>query len=118
MATPKEMLSAILRRATLKPSEKEGFEDLWDKVHRYGRVTHKQGAWIEKVYYGQKLDKEPVKVGSVRLADVTKPFEVLSLSQFEKTCPQVAKDSTQYKKIAAFFQGGGTILKVRPPEGA
>ena len=52
-----EMLSEVLRRAQLTPRERESFEDMLDRMHRYGRCTDKQRAWIEKVYFGQKLDQ-------------------------------------------------------------
>lgn len=53
----RDMLEAILQRARITPSEREAFEDIWDKYHRYGRLTSKQQAWAERVYFGQKLDR-------------------------------------------------------------
>jgi hypothetical protein len=58
------MLTAILARATLTERERESFVDMWDRIHRFNRCSDKQRSWIEKVYYGQKLDREaaaPVK---------------------------------------------------------
>jgi hypothetical protein len=55
--TPKEMLAEVMRRATLTDRERESFTDMWDRTHRYGRMTHRQKAWVEKVYFGQKLDQ-------------------------------------------------------------
>lgn len=53
----KEMLAEVLRRATLTERERESFTDMWDRIHRYDRCSPAQKAWIEKVYFGQKLDK-------------------------------------------------------------
>ena len=66
MGQTKEQLAIILRRATLTRSEREAFEDIWDRIHRYGRVSDKQKAWIERVYFGQNLDKEPRAVEPIR----------------------------------------------------
>lgn len=55
---PTEMLGVILQRAELTPRERESFEDMFDRVNRYKRCSDKQRAWIEKVYYAQKLDRE------------------------------------------------------------
>lgn len=53
----KDMLAEVIRRAVLKPREKEDFVDLWDCIHRFNKVSDRQKAWIEKVYFGQKLDQ-------------------------------------------------------------
>lgn len=55
---PLEMLTEVLRRANLSNRERESFEDMLDRVNRYHRCSDKQRAWIEKVYYGQKLDQQ------------------------------------------------------------
>jgi len=51
-------LTAILQRGRITPSERQAFEDIWDKLHRYKRLTSKQQGWVEKVYFQQKLDRE------------------------------------------------------------
>lgn len=56
--TAREMLAEVLRRAVLTQRERESFEDMWDRIHRFDRCSDKQRAWIEKVYFGQKLDRE------------------------------------------------------------
>lgn len=56
--TAKQMLAVILRRAVLTARERESFEDMYDRIHRFNRCSDKQQAWIEKVYFGQKLDRE------------------------------------------------------------
>jgi hypothetical protein len=62
MATAKEMLSAVLQRAELNPRERESFEDMWDRINRYDRCSEKQKAWIEKVYFAQKLDRTAIAI--------------------------------------------------------
>lgn len=56
--TAKQMLAVILRRAVLTQRERESFEDMYDRIHRFNRCSDRQAAWIEKVYFGQKLDRE------------------------------------------------------------
>lgn len=63
----KDMLAEVIRRAVLKPREKEDFIDLWDCIHRFNRVSDRQKAWIEKVYYGQKLDQVTVPTARRRV---------------------------------------------------
>lgn len=60
--TTKDMLAEILRRGTLTERERESFTDMWDRIHRYNRCSDKQRAWIEKVYFGQKLDREVTQI--------------------------------------------------------
>lgn len=55
---PTEMLGVILRRAELTARERESFEDMFDRLNRFKRCSDKQRAWIEKVFYDQKLDRE------------------------------------------------------------
>jgi hypothetical protein len=64
--TTKEMLAEVIRRAVLKPREKEDLVDLWDRMHRYGKVSDKQKAWVEKVFFEKKLDRETPAVGTIR----------------------------------------------------
>lgn len=54
----KDMLEQVIRRAVLKPQEKEDFMDLWDRIHLYNHVSDRQKAWVEGVYFGQKLDQD------------------------------------------------------------
>jgi hypothetical protein len=53
-----DMLAEVLRRAVLTERERESFTDMWDRISRYKRCSDKQAAWIEKVYFGQKLGQE------------------------------------------------------------
>lgn len=55
--TTKEMLAEVIRRAVLKPREKEDLVDLWDRSHRFGGMSDRQKAWVERVFYEQKLDR-------------------------------------------------------------
>jgi hypothetical protein len=56
--TAKEMLAAVLQRGVLTERERESFTDMWDRIHRFNRCSDKQRAWVEKVYFAQKLDRE------------------------------------------------------------
>ncbi len=60
----KDMLEQVIRRAVLKPQEKEDFMDLWDRIHRYNNVSDRQKAWVEGVYFGQKLDQAGAATGA------------------------------------------------------
>lgn len=60
MATPKEMLSALLTRGQLDRRHQETFEGMWDAVHRYGSLSNKQKAWVEREFYERKLDRSDV----------------------------------------------------------
>lgn len=57
--TAKDMLAEVLRRGVLTERERESFTDMWDRIHRYNRCSDKQKAWIEKVYFAQKLGEPP-----------------------------------------------------------
>jgi hypothetical protein len=123
MAHPKKMLEAILTKAELKPHEREMYEDIWDRVHRYGKATWKQKVMIEKVYYGQKLgeDKKPAvqkkgPVATVSYKGVDKEVCVTTLEQLSQVCPGIKPGSKQHAKIAEFFRKGGQALKVVPVE--
>lgn len=54
---PIEMLTEVLRRAQLSHRERESFEDMLDRITRFQRCSDRQKAWIEKVYFGQQLDR-------------------------------------------------------------
>lgn len=57
---PMGMLADVLRRAVLTRSERESFEDMWDRLSRSKKgPSHAQKAWIERIYFGQKLDRPP-----------------------------------------------------------
>jgi hypothetical protein len=57
--TAKDMLAEVLRRGVLTARERESFTDMWDRIHRFKRCSDKQKAWIEKVYFAQKLGEPP-----------------------------------------------------------
>lgn len=70
------MLSEVLKRAKLTQQEKTALEDIWDKLHRHGSLTTKQKAWVERVYFGQKLDRAPAKgVPAAAKGIPAKPFD-------------------------------------------
>jgi hypothetical protein len=127
------MLEAVLRRAELKPHEREMYEDIWDKLHRYGRITHNQGSVIEKVYYGQKLDgsgpkpqatpqkRPPTKdvrgpVAVVMYKGLEKEVCVTTMDQLAQVCPDIRPGSKQHAKIAEFFRKGGRAVTVKPAQ--
>ena len=123
----KSKLETILKRAKLTPREKEAFEDMWDKLHRYKRVTHKQKYWIEKVYFAQHLDGSPKflgspdpkakpKVGYINYPGVTEVVMATNFEMFRKVCPGIKPGSNQYQKVRSFFEKGGEILKIKPVE--
>jgi len=132
---PKVMLKTILEKAVLKPHERELYDDLWDSIHRYGKLSRNQQHVIEKVFYGQKLDRVesaeslkaapvtkpavvgagvPAQVGAIQYPGVTTEVVVTNIIQFQKTCPDITKGSKQYLKIENFFKRGGKVLKIKP----
>ena len=124
---PKKMLEEILKRAELKPQQREMFEDMWDRAHRYKRLSRKQGAVIEKVYFGQKLDRDPApdtgtpkpkagaaRTGTVKYEGLDVEKRVTNMDQLTLTCPNIKPGSKQHRKIAQFFREGGQVIKVIP----
>jgi hypothetical protein len=116
----KQKLDAILRQTDLTPKERELYTSIWDAFHRYKRITHKQSAVIDKIFFGKNLDKATVakKVGAIRVPGVTAGFTVVTLSQFKAKCPQAEGNKCMMSKVLAFFEGGGTQLQVSPEETA
>lgn len=145
VSNAKQQLAAILRRAKLKRQEQEAFEHMWDALHRYGRLSDKQKAWIEKVYFEQKLDRdvpvqaEPAKkasqsgthrlmgvksetaqkaarVGYINYPGIQSQALITNMDTLHQLCPRIRPGSPQYKRIKAFFDNGGVVLKVKPIE--
>jgi hypothetical protein len=140
MASPKEMLSALIQRGQLKPREKEIFTEMWDAVHRYGSLSPKQRAWIEKEYYGKKLDRsntspgesKPIplrpnqrlvgtktperdhRVAYLNYAGASSLMLITNIQTLRTLCPDIRPGTKQYAKIEAFFRNGGEVLKVKP----
>lgn len=54
------------------------------------------------------------QVGYINYPGVNGEVLVTSLTVLEDVCPRIARGSRQYLKIAAFFQRGGMVLKVKP----
>lgn len=123
MANPtKDMLSAILRFGKISAQEREMFESMWDQAHRVRKLSHKQNAVIEKVYFKQGLDKakeRPAKekpgpkVGFVYDEKAKRTVAATDMKQFAVICPDVAKDSSLYKRVEKFFQNGGQRFELR-----
>jgi hypothetical protein len=122
MANPKEMLSTIIRTGTLSAREREAFEGMWDQWHRCRKLSNKQRAWVESVYYKQKMDKvgsrpppkRSPKVGFIRDPKATVIKRASSMEQFKGVCPDVEPGSPLYKRVDEFFSSGGQIFEVRP----
>jgi len=141
MASPKELLSTLLQKGKLDPKEKEAFENMWDALHRYGRLTQKQKAWAEKVYYTQELDRpnqppinerRPVRrvtqsgtfvgvgaakssrIGYINHSGTREVILITNFSMLKELCPDIKPGSKQYQKIEAFFRDGGQVLKIKP----
>lgn len=146
-ARVKNMLSSLIQHGQqghLKRSELEAFEDIWDKYHRYGRLTAPQQAWVEKVYFEQKLDRPasqrppptlqrpgPKKtpsgtflgvqaqgkiprIGYINHAGVTDTLMITNMAMLRELCPDIKPGSVQHQKISAFFRSGGEVLKIKP----
>lgn len=118
---PKKMLERILKTATLSAPEREAMEGMWDAIHRYGRLSGKQIAWVEKLFYAidqEALKQNPAvrakKTGFINDQTVGRVHKVGSIKQFEATCPHIIKGSKQYQKVSIFFKTGGEILEIRP----
>lgn len=115
----KDMLAKILKTATLSAKEREIFEGMWDSVHRYGKLTRKQNAWIEDVYYKQKLDQAnrpaPVKTskrGRIDVPGLAQPVTAHSLERFLYYWPEA--DQETIKRVTKFFKSGGQVIELRP----
>lgn len=122
MASQKDMLSALLRFGKITAQEREAFESMWDQAHRTKKLSHKQNAWVEKVFYKQGLDKaqeRPAKekpspkVGFIYDADVKRTVSAANMKTFEMICPNVPKDSPLYKRVEKFFTSGGQRFELR-----
>lgn len=123
MASNKEMLSALIRIGKLTAQEREAFESMWDQAHRSanGKLSHKQKAWIEKVYYAQKLDQPqarpakvvPPKIGVIYDPTAKRTVEASTFKQFEAMCPHIVKGSSEYERVKTFFANGGTKFQLR-----
>lgn len=115
----KDMLKAILATGTLTAKDREVFEGMWDQCHR-GKLSHKQYAWVQDVYYKQhldRMDREPPKRASkvlVLKGQVTKVLKARSAENAMKLLPGLNPESPLGKKIAEHFASGGEVLEVRP----
>ncbi len=120
MSAIKEMLSAVMQRAALKPGERQAFEDMWDALHRYGKLSPKQKAWIEKVYFDQKLDNANVRpqakktVGFLEDPKFHRAIRLETMEEFENQCPHIEKDGPLWKRVESFLQKGNNVIELRP----
>lgn len=113
---PRQMLEAILKGAT-PAKDKVVFEEMWDALNRYGKLSRKQIAWIESVYY--KLPKDIAsksgKTGKFVSSDVSREVPVRTIEYFRKVCPNASP--SEISRIEKFFSAGGVMVKVIPKEG-
>lgn len=125
MASSKDMLSKLIRIGNLTAHEREVFEGMWDQLHRTKKLSHKQNAWIEKVFYAQGLDrkeerpakeKRSPKIGFVYDANVKRTVSTSNMKQFEVICPDVEKNSPMYLRVEKFFKNGGERFELRAGE--
>lgn len=141
MSKVKEQLSTLLKKGQLKAHEREAFEGMWDAVHRYGKLSPKQRAWIERVYYGQNLDRsnaskpqgpkrtqsgtqyigavqppKTARIGYINHSGTRETLMVTNMTMLRELCPGIKPGSKQYQKIEAFFRNGGEVLKIKPVE--
>ncbi len=123
MASPKDLLATLIKSGTLTSKEREVFEGMWDQLHRAGKLSNKQKAWIESVYYKQKLDtprpaKKPKKalpkVLFLRDEATTRVLRATSMAEFEVICKHIKKDTPRWKVVHDFFRDGGQLFELRP----
>lgn len=122
MASNREMLEGLLRHGKLTAQEREAFESMWDQIHRTGgKLSNKQRAWVEKVFYKQQLDRPQErsakqatpKVGYVYDPNAKRTVAAFNLKQFETICPQIEKGSSTYERVKRFFEAGGQRFELR-----
>lgn len=124
MAKPKDLLASLLKTGKLTSKEREAFEGMWDQLHRAGKLSNKQKAWIESVHYKQELDRprpisgkpkrKPPKVLFLRDENATRVLCVTSMVEFEVICKHIKKDSPRWKVVHDFFRDGGQLFELRP----
>jgi hypothetical protein len=117
------MLSALIRIGKITNQEREAFESMWDQIHRTrGKLSHKQNAWVEKVYFKQGLDKNVArpakekpspKIGFAYDAEAKRTVSASNMRQFETICPTVEKTSSFYLRVKKFFENGGVRFELR-----
>lgn len=105
----RQMLEGILK-GVITAREREAFEAMWDALHRFGALSPKQTAWIEKVYY--KLPKDKPKSASFKSADVTTRVRAHSFDQFKKLCPSATK--SELDRVKKFFAVNEGFITVSP----
>lgn len=117
-----EMLSALLKQGRLTAKEREVFEGMWDQTFRTKKLSHKQMAWIEKVYFQQELNrsipraakKRGPKVGFLRSETARRTTAATSMKQFEAMCPHIEPGTPIYQRVQQFFRDGGERFELRP----
>lgn len=129
MASTKQMLEALLKMpaGTLTKGDQERVEDMWDAVHRYGKLSSLQNAWIIKRFIDFKLDRSDykpppatrtvkVKVGYLEDPNFENPIRIGTLVEFERLCPHHPKGSPLWQRAASFLRDTGHVIELRPPK--
>jgi len=118
----KGKLQALLQHGTLKAADQEKFEDFWDALHRYGKLSPRQEAVVDTAYYEQKLDRVEAKPPAPRLgkskvgfvpAKVNQVIRVRSMTEFARHCPDIIKGSPVWERVEAFLNAGN-FVELRP----
>lgn len=129
-AYAEKMLTALLRMPAgkLPRGEQQQAEDIWDALHRYGKLTSFQMQWVVKRYSDHGLDdpnyRPPPRMATVKLKvgyleDAEfgpDPVRVKTLKEFEDQCPQHPKGSRMWEKAAAFLRDAGHVIELRRPK--
>lgn len=115
----RKMLETLLKAGTLTAKDRAAFEDMWDSLHRYGKLTQKQLAWVESAYYSMSKDpstppKRSPKVGFIYSSKVSRLHRAINFQQFQVLCPEATSDTPLYRKVKAFFLSGGEMFEIRP----
>lgn len=115
----KKMLERLLVAGTLTAKDREAFEGMWDGVHRYGKLSSKQLAWIESAFYAMEknpavVKKRSPKVGFITSSKVTRLHRAMNFDQFLVLCPEATSETPLYKKVREFFASGGEMFEIRP----
>jgi hypothetical protein len=113
----RKMLETLLKaKADLLPKEVEAFENMWDSVHRFGKLSVKQTAWIEETFYKvcRKVEAPatPGKVGVFKSPSVERELQIKTFEGFKKACPEASPEALN--RVKTFFSSGGGMIKVSP----
>ena len=114
----KKMLEKLLTAGTLPAKDREAFESMWDAVHKYGKLTGRQLAWVESSYFALEKSKGPPvkspKVGFVTSTAGLPLRRAFNFKHFLELCPKASPELQ--KTVKRFFGSGGEIFEIRPKD--